>query len=76
MRVHAVDPASTPAAVAGVCIGEGFLRRQADGIRLPLAARPAILNGIEDVVCRSDPADRAIFLALEPIADERRRTER
>src|SRR6516162_2685415 len=40
------------------------------------AARPAILNGIEDIVCRSDLADRAIFLTLEPIADERRRTER
>src|ERR1700758_4904192 len=40
------------------------------------AARPTILNGIEDIVCRSDLADRAIFLALEPIADERRRTER
>jgi hypothetical protein len=40
------------------------------------ATRPAILNGIEDIVCRSDLADRAIFLALEPIADERRRTER
>jgi hypothetical protein len=40
------------------------------------AARPAILNGIEDVVCRSDLADRAIFLTLRPIADERRRTER
>src|SRR6516162_7397334 len=40
------------------------------------AARPAILNGIEDVVCRSDLADRAMFLALEPITDERRRTER
>jgi len=40
------------------------------------AARPAVLNGIEDVVSRSDLADRAIFLALEPIADERRRTER
>lgn len=40
------------------------------------AARPAILNGIEDVVCRPDLADRAMFLALEPIADERRRTER
>src|SRR5436309_5113994 len=25
------------------------------------AARPAILNGIEDIVCRSDLADRAIF---------------
>jgi hypothetical protein len=40
------------------------------------AARPAILNGIEDVVCRSDLADRAIFLALEPIADDHRRMER
>jgi hypothetical protein len=40
------------------------------------AARPAILNGIEDIVCRSDLADRAIFLALEPILDERRRMER
>jgi len=40
------------------------------------AARPAILNGIEDIVCRSDLADRAIFLTLEPIADECRRTER
>jgi len=40
------------------------------------AARPAILNGIKDVVSRSDLADRAIFLTLEPIADERRRTER
>jgi hypothetical protein len=40
------------------------------------AARPAILNGIEDIVCRTDLADRAIFLTLEPIADERRRMER
>jgi hypothetical protein len=40
------------------------------------AARPAILNGIEDIVCRSDLADRAIFLALGPITDARRRTER
>jgi hypothetical protein len=39
------------------------------------AARPAILNGIEDIVCRSDLADRAIFLTLRPIADKRRRTE-
>jgi len=28
------------------------------------AARPAILNGIEDVVTRPDLADRAIFLTL------------
>jgi hypothetical protein len=40
------------------------------------AARAAILNGIEDIVCRPDLADRAIFLTLRPIADECRRTER
>jgi len=39
------------------------------------AARPVILNGIEDIVTRPDLADRAIFLTLEPIPDECRRTE-
>ena len=39
------------------------------------AARPIILNGIEDIVERPDLADRAIFLTLEPIAEERRRPE-
>lgn len=31
------------------------------------AARPVILNGIEDIVTRPDLADRAVFLTLEPI---------
>jgi hypothetical protein len=39
------------------------------------AARPTLLNGIEDVIARSDLADRAIFLNLEPITEERRRPE-
>ena len=39
------------------------------------ATRPVILNGIEDIVTRPDLADRAIFLTLEPIPEERRRTE-
>ena len=39
------------------------------------AQRPVILNGIEDIVVRPDLADRAIFLTLEPIPEERRRTE-
>jgi hypothetical protein len=39
------------------------------------AARPTLLNGIEDVIRRSDLADRAIFLTLGPIAEERRRSE-
>jgi hypothetical protein len=39
------------------------------------ATRPVILNGIEDIVTRPDLADRAIFLTLEPIPEERRRPE-
>jgi hypothetical protein len=39
------------------------------------AARPVILNGIEDIVTRPDLADRAVFLTLEPIREERRRPE-
>jgi hypothetical protein len=39
------------------------------------AARPIILNGIEDVVSRPDLADRAIFLTLQSVADEQRRPE-
>jgi hypothetical protein len=37
------------------------------------AARPVILNGIEDIVTRPNLADRAVFLTLEPIPEERRR---
>jgi hypothetical protein len=40
------------------------------------AARPILLNGIDDVIGRSDLADRAFFLTLQPIADRRRRVER
>jgi hypothetical protein len=39
------------------------------------AARPVILNGIEDIVTRPDLADRALFLTLEPISEDRRRPE-
>jgi hypothetical protein len=39
------------------------------------ATRPVILNGIEDIVARPDLADRAIFLTLEPIPEERRQPE-
>src|SRR5262245_64837822 len=39
------------------------------------AARPVMLNGIEDIVTRPDLADRAVFLSLEPIPEERRRPE-
>ena len=39
------------------------------------AARPILLNGIEDVISRPDLGDRAIFLTLAPIADADRRPE-
>src|SRR6476646_146930 len=40
------------------------------------AARPIVLNGIEDVVTRPDLADRAIFLTLPHVEEERRRAEK
>jgi hypothetical protein len=39
------------------------------------AARPILLNGIEDVISRPDLGDRAIFLTLVPIDDVQRRPE-
>lgn len=39
------------------------------------AARPVILNGIEEIVTRPDLADRAVFMTLEPIPEENRRPE-
>ncbi|MFL6796104.1 MAG: hypothetical protein ACJ8F3_01685 [Xanthobacteraceae bacterium] len=39
------------------------------------AARPILLNGIEDIISRADLADRAIFLNLGPIPEEKRRSE-
>jgi hypothetical protein len=40
------------------------------------AARPAILNGIEDVITRPYLADRAIFLTLPYVQEVRRRLEK
>jgi hypothetical protein len=39
------------------------------------AARPILLNGIEEVVSRPDLGDRAIFLSLAPIVEAQRRSE-
>jgi hypothetical protein len=39
------------------------------------AVRPIVLNGIEHFVTREDLADRAMFITLDPIPKERRRTE-
>ena len=58
--------------------GGGFAARQlyTDGDETLFdAARPIMLNGIEDIVSRPDLADRAIFLSLKAIPDDRRRPE-
>jgi hypothetical protein len=58
--------------------GGGFAVRQMysdDDEVLFDACRPVILNGIEEIVTRPDLADRAIFLTLEPIAEEDRKPE-
>ncbi len=58
--------------------GGGFAVRQlyTDQDEVLFAAmRPVILNGIEDIVTRPDLADRAVFLILEAIPEERRRSE-
>jgi hypothetical protein len=39
------------------------------------AMRPIILNGIDDIVTRADLADRALFLTLDPIPENKRRVE-
>jgi hypothetical protein len=39
------------------------------------AARPVILNGIEDIITRPDLADRSILLMLAPIGEHQRRSE-
>jgi hypothetical protein len=39
------------------------------------AARPILLNGIEDVISRPDLGDRAIFLTLASIGEAQRRSE-
>src|SRR5262245_60852252 len=59
----------------GASFGLRQLYTDADEV-LFQAARPILLNGIDDVIGRSDLADRAIFLTLPPIADRRRRAER
>ncbi len=62
-----------------VATGGGFAARQLytdqDEVLFD-AARPIILNGIEDIVTRPDLADRGIFLHLEPIPEKHRRSER
>src|SRR4051812_24280802 len=69
----------SPMLYAGSRAGGSFAVRQLYTDRdevLFQAARPIILNGIEDVITRPDLADRAIFLTLPHFQEERRRPEK
>ena len=58
--------------------GGGFATRQLfsdQGEVLIDAIRPIVLNGIGEVVTRPDLSDRALFVHLPPIADDKRRPE-
>jgi hypothetical protein len=71
-------PAWLSDALCRLAKGGGFAVRQLytdDEEVLFRAARPTLMNGIEDVISRLDLADRAIFLTLEPIGEEQRRSE-
>jgi len=71
-------PAWLSDALCRVATGGSFAVRQLytdDEEVLFKASRPTLLNGIEDVVGRSDLADRTIFLTLAPIGEEQRRSE-
>jgi hypothetical protein len=74
-----VLPAWLSDALCRLASGGSFAVRQLytdDDEVLFQAARPMLVNGIEDVITRPDLADRAIFLTLPPVADARRQSER
>ena len=65
-------------ALCRLATGGGFRTRQLysnDDEAIFNVQRPVLLNGIDDVAIRPDLLDRALLLALPPIADSRRKTE-
>jgi hypothetical protein len=71
-------PAWTSDTLCRIATGGGFATRQLYSDQdevLFEGARPVMLNGIEDIVTRPDLADRMVFLTLEQITDEQRRSE-
>ena len=55
--------------------GGGFSVRSLDQQRRSASRRPAILNGINDIITRPDLADRSLFVTLELITDAQRRAD-
>ena len=65
-------------ALCRLATGGGFSTRKLytdDEEQLFNAQRPSVLNGIEDFVDRPDLADRAAFLTLEPIPEDKRKAD-
>jgi hypothetical protein len=65
-------------ALCRLSTGGGFATRELYTDREEMlfdATRPALLTSIEEVVTSGDLLDRALFLRLEPIPENRRRTE-
>jgi hypothetical protein len=72
-------PACLSDALCRLATGGSFALRQLytdDDEVLFQAARPLLVNGIEEIITRPDLADRSIFLTLPPVADARRQSER
>ena len=71
-------PGWTSDTLCRLATGGGFAARQLytdkDEVLFD-AARPVVLNGIEDIVTRHDLTDRALFLTLAPIPEDRRQPE-
>jgi hypothetical protein len=71
-------PAWLSDALCRLATGGSFAVRQLytdDEEVLFQAARPLLVNGIEEVITRVDLADRSIFLTLAPIGEQQRRAE-
>jgi hypothetical protein len=71
-------PAWLSDALCRLATGGSFAVRQLytdDEEVLFQAARPLLVNGIEDVISRADLSDRGIFLTLTPIGEQQRRSE-
>ncbi len=71
-------PAALSDAFCRIATGGGFAVRQLYTDRDEIifdAMRPILLTSIEDVITRPDLADRALFVALEAIPEDRRRPE-
>jgi hypothetical protein len=77
-NVSAITPAMSDA-LCQIATGTGLSTRKLftdTGQIVTGGTRPVILTGLQNVIQRSDLADRAVVLALSPLAPERRRSER